>query len=74
MKSLLDTLVEVRMKKLGLAKGTLAMGKEIAWTKGYLRWRRSSASIKANVSCLLERLVQVEEGSGRGVKGASGPE
>ena len=67
-KSLLDTLVEARMKKLGLAEGTPAVGKETAWTKGYLRQRLSSASIKANVSCLLERLVQVEEGSGQGGK------
>ena len=67
-KSLLDILVESRMRKLGLAKGTPAVGKETAWTKGYLRRRLSSASIKANVSCLLERLVQVEEGSGQGGK------
>ena len=66
MKSLLDTLVEARMKKLGLAKGTPEVGKETAWTKGYLRWRLSTATITANVSYILERLIQVEEGSGQG--------
>ena len=33
-KLLLDTLVEARMKKLGLAKGAPVVGKETAWTKG----------------------------------------
>ena len=58
---MLDMLVDVRVKKLGLTRGTAEVGKEIALTKGYLRRRLSSATIKANVSCLLERLVQVEE-------------
>ena len=34
---------------------------------GYLR-RLSSSVIKANVSCLLERLVLVDEGGGQGGK------
>ena len=67
-KSLLDKLVEARIKKLGLTKGTVEVGKKTALTKGYLRRRLSSATIKANVSCLLERLVQVEEGGGQGGK------
>ena len=67
-KSLLDTLVEARMKKLGLAKRTPAVGKEAVWTKGYLWQRLSSVSTKANVSCLLERLIQVDEGGGQGRK------
>ena len=56
-KSLLNILVEDGMKKLGLVKETQAVGKDTAWIKGYLRQRLSSASVKANVSCLLERLV-----------------
>ena len=61
-------LVDARVRKLGLTKGTAKMGKEIALTKGYLRRRLSSATIKANVSCLLEKLMQVEEGVGQGGK------
>ena len=65
-KGLLDMLVDTRVRKLGLTKGTAEMGKEIALTKRYLRRRLSLATIKANVSCLLERLVQVKEGGGQG--------
>ena len=64
----MDNLVEARIRKLGLTKGTVKVGKETALTKGYLRRRLSLATIKANVSCLCERLVQVEEGGGQGGK------
>ena len=56
-KSFLDTLVVSRLRKLGLAKGTAEAAKETALTTGYLRRRLSSATIKANISCLLERLL-----------------
>ena len=65
-KTLLDTLVKARLRKLGLAKGTPEAGKESAWIKGYMRRRLSSSVVKANVSCLLERLVLVDEGGGQG--------
>ena len=67
-KGLLDMLVDARVRKLGLTRGTAEVGKETALTKGYLRRRLSSATIKANVSCLLERLVEVEERGGQGGK------
>ena len=59
---MLDMLVDARVRRLGLTRGTPEVGKETALTKGYLRRRLSSATIKPKVSCLLERLVQVEEG------------
>ena len=67
-KTLLDTLVKSRLRKLGLTKGTPEAGKESAWVTGYLRRRLSSSVIKSNISCLLERLVQVDEGGGQGGK------
>ena len=67
-KTLLDTLVKARLRKLGLNKGTSEAGKESAWVTGYLRRRLSSSVIKSNVSCLLERLVLVDEGGGQGGK------
>ena len=67
-KRLLDTLVQSRLRKLGLAKGTSEAGKETAWVTGYLRRRLSSSVLRANVSCLLERLIQVDEGEGQGGK------
>ena len=65
---MLDMLVDARVRRLGLTRGTAEVGKETALTKGYLRRRLSSATIKANVACLLERLVQVDEGGGQGGK------
>ena len=67
-KTLLDTLVKSRLRKLALTKGNPEAGKESAWVTGYLRRRLSSSVIKSNVSCLLERLVQVDEGGGQGGK------
>ena len=67
-KTLLDNLVQARLRKLGLNKGMAEAGKESAWVTGYLRRRLSSSVIKANVSCLLERLVLVDEGGGQGGK------
>ena len=49
-------------------KGTAEAGKESVWVTGYLRRRLSSSVIKAKVSCLLERLVLVDEGGGQGGK------
>ena len=65
---MLDMLLDARVRRLGLTRGTAEIGKETALTKGYLRRRLSLATIKANVSCLLERLIQVEERGGQGGK------
>ena len=65
---MLDMLVDTRVRRLGLTRGTAEVGKETALTKGYLRRRLSLATIKAIVVFLLERLVQVEERGGQGGK------
>ena len=39
--------------------------KELSLVTGYLRRRLSTAIVKANVKCLLERLVKVGEGRGQ---------
>ena len=67
-KTLLDHLVKARLRKLGLNKGTSEAAKESAWVTGYLRRRLSSSVMKANVSCILERLVLVDEGGGQSGK------
>ena len=48
-KSLLDTLVKSRLRKLGQTKGTSEAAKESAWVTGYLRRRLSSSVIKSNI-------------------------
>ena len=65
MKKLLDKLVESRVASLGLRKGTQEAGKEMSLVTGFLRRRLSSAVMRANVKCLLERLVLVGEGQGQ---------
>ena len=42
--------------------------KELGLVTGYLRRRLSTAAIKANVQCLLERMVMVGEGIGQAGK------
>ena len=64
-KSMLDNFGESRLRKLGLAKGTPEALKELGQVTGYLRRRLSSAVIRANVRCLLERMLQVGEGVGQ---------
>ena len=51
-----------------IRSGTLEAAKELSQVKGYLRRRLSTATVKANVKCLLERLVQVGEGRGQAGK------
>ena len=67
-KRLLDVMAESRLQSLGLRKGSLEAAKEIGLVTGFLRRRLSSAVIKANVRCLLERLVLVGEGRGQADK------
>ena len=64
-KQLLDALAESRVQSLGLRKGTADAAKELGLVTGYLRRRLSSAVVRANVKCLLERLVLVGEGHGQ---------
>ena len=67
-KKLLDQMVESRVTSLGLRKGTPEAGKEMSLVTGYLRRRLSSAVMRANVQCLLERLLLVGEGQGQADK------
>ena len=67
-KKLLDQLAESRVTSLGLRKGTFEANKELSLVTGYLRRRLSSATMRANVKCLLERLVMVGEGQGQAGK------
>ena len=62
-KSLLDMLVDARVRKLGLTRGTAEVGKETALTKGYLRRRLSSATIKGQ--CGLSPGETSSRGGGR---------
>ena len=67
-KRLLDCMGESRINFLGLRKGSYEANKELGLVTGYLRRRLSTAIVKANVKCLLERLVQVGEGQGQAGK------
>ena len=64
-KQLLEVMADSRLHCLGLRKGSLEAAKELSQVTGYLRRRLSTAIIKANVKCLLERLVLVGEGRGQ---------
>ena len=67
-KRLLDCMAESRILSLGLRKGTVEAAKELSILTGYLRRRLSTAIMRANVKCLLERLVMVGEGQGQAGK------
>ena len=67
-KRLLDCMGESRINTLGLRKGSFEANKELGLVTGYLRRRLSTAIVKANVKCLLERLVLVGEGQGQAGK------
>ena len=67
-KKLLDRLAESRVSSLGLRTGSLEAGKELSLVTSYLRRRLSSSIMRANVKCLLERLVMVGEGQGQAGK------
>ena len=64
-KKLLDQLVESRVTSLGLRMGSLEASKEMSQVTGYLRRRLSSAIMRANIKCLLDRLLLVGEGQGQ---------
>ena len=67
-KRLLDGMAESRVRSLGLRNGSLEANKEMGLVTGYLRRRLSTAIMKANIKCLLERLVLVGEGQGQAGK------
>ena len=58
----MDKMVESRLRHLGLRRGSPESSKEMGIVTGLLRRRLSSAVMRANVRCLLERLVLVGEG------------
>ena len=65
-------MAQSRLKSQGLRSGSLEAAKELSQVTGYLRRRLSTATVRANVKCLLERLVLVGKltsvGSGQGQK------
>ena len=61
----MDKMVESRLRHLGLRRGSPESSKELSIVTGLLRRRLSSAVMRANVRCLLERLVLVGEGQGQ---------
>ena len=67
-KKILDQLAEARLQSQGLRRGSPEGNKELALVTGYLRRRLSSAVMRANVQCLLERLMLVGEGQGQAGK------
>ena len=67
-KKLLCSFAKSRLRSQGLRKGSPEAVKELGLVTGYLRRRLSTAVIKANVQCLLERMVMVGEGIGQAGK------
>ena len=67
-KKLLEKLAESRLQSQGLRSGSPEANKELAMVTSYLRRRLSSAVMRANTKCLLERLVMVGEGQGQAGK------
>ena len=61
-------MAQSRLRSQGLRRGTPEAAKELSQVTGYLRRRLSSAVMRANVSCLLERLIQIGEGVGQAGK------
>ena len=73
-RSLMDKMVESRIQSLGLRRGSPESAKELGMVTGLLRRRLSSAVMRANVRCLLERLVLVGEGQGQAMGKGRGRE
>ena len=67
-KTLLDNLAQSRLQSQGLRSGSPEANKELALVTSYLRRRLSSAVMRANVKCLLERLLLVGERQGQAGK------
>ena len=56
------------LKNQGMAKGRPGSDQELAIITSQLRRRISSATVRANFTCLLERMAQVGEGAKRAGK------
>ena len=52
-------------QKISMARGRPGSDQELAIITSQLRWRISSATTRANFTCLLERMSQVGEGARR---------
>ena len=61
----IDTLAKTCLKKIGMARGRPGSDQELAIITSQLRRRISAATIRANFTCLLERMSQVGEGARR---------
>ena len=66
--SLLATMVDTKLTSLKLQKGSPGEAKERSHAVGYMMRRLSSEVIRANVRCLISRMVQVGEGVGQAGK------
>ena len=62
---LITALAETRLKTQGLRKGRPGSDQELAIITSQLRRRISAATVRANITCLLERMAQVGEGAKR---------
>ena len=60
---LIATFAQARLKKQGLARGRPGSDQELAIITSQLRRRISAATIRANYTCLLERMTQVGGGA-----------
>ena len=63
--NLINTLANARLRKVGLARGRAGSDQELAIITSQLRRRISAATIRANYTCLMERMAQVGEWAGR---------
>ena len=63
--SLIEAMASTRLKIQGMAMGRPGSEQELAIITGYLRRRISAATVRANFTCLLERMGQVGEGAVR---------
>ena len=66
--NLIEALAATKLKKQGMAKGRPGSDQELAIITSQLRRRISSATVRANFTCLLERMAQVGEGAKRAGK------
>ena len=62
---LIATLANIRLKKIGMARGRPGSDQELAIITSQLRRRISAATIRANFTCLFERMPLVGEGARR---------
>ena len=68
-KTVMDKMLESKLRSMGLRKGGPGEGKERAQVTSYIRRRLSSDVVRANVSFLLERWAKEGGRPGRGEGG-----